>query len=72
MSPSYGIAPSAQSNGKNDLEIINQHLENQIAAKKESDAQMLKQMAAMQATIESLNHRCMYLERSLAKEKEQR
>ena len=33
---------------------------------------MLKQMAAMQATIEGLSHRCMYLERALAKEKEQR
>ena len=31
MSPSYGIAPSTGGNAKNDLEVINQHLENQIA-----------------------------------------
>merc|ERR1711934_66912 len=43
-----------------------------VEAKKESDATMLKQMAAMQATIESLSYRCIYLERQQEKEKEQR
>merc|ERR1711907_158325 len=72
MSPSYGVTPSPRGNKGNDLETINLQLERQIEAKKESDATMLKQMAAMQATIEGLSHRCMYLDRSLAKEKEQR
>merc|ERR1712227_84548 len=72
MSPSYGITQSPRGNRGNELETINFQLEKQVEAKKESDQTMLKQMSAMQATMEGLSHRCMYLERSLQKEKEQR
>jgi len=72
MSPTYGVTPATNLNKTTDLETINAQLGQQITAKKESDTEMARQMAAMQATIEGLQHRCMYLENALASEKVKR
>lgn len=68
MSPSYGVTPSPMINKGSELDTLKAN----IAAETQRKEEMWARISANSSTLEGLSHRCLYLERAFAKEKEQR